>query len=85
MSVMTRFELVASVRLRASSPGRERTAGGVRRLTASSGTPRRTVRVDDELWQAAAARAAERGEDLSAVIRRALAEYAAGPPREEES
>ncbi len=39
-------------------------------------TPRRTVRVPDEVWQAAQAKAEERGETLSDVIRRALERYA---------
>lgn len=39
------------------------------------GTPRRTIRVADALWEAAAAKAAERGESLSDVIRHALERY----------
>lgn len=35
----------------------------------------RNVRVDDELWQAALAKAEENGEKVSDVIRRALIEY----------
>ena len=35
----------------------------------------RNVRVDDELWQAALDKAAENGEKVSDVIRRALIEY----------
>jgi predicted transcriptional regulator len=38
-------------------------------------TPVRTVRVPDALWRAAQSRARERGEDVSAVIRRALERY----------
>jgi hypothetical protein len=38
--------------------------------------PIRTVRVPDEVWQAALARAAERDETVSEVIRRALVRYA---------
>lgn len=38
-------------------------------------TPNRVVRVDDALWRAAQERAAERGEHVSDVIRRALARY----------
>lgn len=38
-------------------------------------TPIRGVRVPDELWQAAQAKARERGEDVSAVIRAALERY----------
>ncbi len=37
--------------------------------------PARTVRVRDELWQAAQQAAQERGESVSEVIRRALARY----------
>lgn len=40
-------------------------------------TPIRPVRVPDELWQAAQAKAAEKGETVSDAIRRALREYAA--------
>lgn len=38
--------------------------------------PLRSVRVDDETWQKAQARAVERGESVSDVIRRALRRYA---------
>jgi predicted HicB family RNase H-like nuclease len=38
-------------------------------------TPSRNVRVSDELWQAAQAQAAENGETVSDVVRRALEEY----------
>jgi antitoxin component of RelBE/YafQ-DinJ toxin-antitoxin module len=41
----------------------------------SSGTPIRTVRVDDGLWEEAQAAASERGENLSDVIREALRQY----------
>jgi antitoxin component of RelBE/YafQ-DinJ toxin-antitoxin module len=37
--------------------------------------PARTLRVDRALWDAAKARAAERGETVSDVIRRALERY----------
>lgn len=40
-------------------------------------TPQRTVRVPDDVWKAAQSKAAERGENLSDVIRKALARYAA--------
>lgn len=47
-------------------------------------TPIRNIRIDDELWTAAAAAAADQGERISDVIRRALADYvtayAAGTP-----
>jgi len=39
------------------------------------GEPRRAVRVADPLWIAALAKAAERGETLSAAIRRFLERY----------
>lgn len=39
-------------------------------------TPRRTVRVPDEVWAAAKKRAAERGEDVTKVVVRALKRYA---------
>lgn len=37
--------------------------------------PARAVRVEDELWEAAKAKAAERGESVSDVIRKALERY----------
>lgn len=39
------------------------------------GTPRRTIRISDELWDAAQAKAVTRGENLSDVIRKALERY----------
>jgi len=41
----------------------------------SKGTARRAVRIDDELWGAALAVAAERGDKLSDIIRAALTAY----------
>jgi len=38
-------------------------------------TPGRNVRVPDELWHAAQAKADERGESVSDVVRRALEKY----------
>lgn len=38
-------------------------------------TPRRTVRVPDEVWQPASRKARDNGENVSEVIRRALADY----------
>lgn len=38
-------------------------------------TPHRTVRIPDELWQAAKRKAADRGETVTAVIIRALTRY----------
>jgi hypothetical protein len=46
----------------------------------SKGTTHRTVRVEDGLWLPAKAKAAERGENLSDVIREALRAYAELPP-----
>lgn len=42
-------------------------------------TPQRTVRVPDDVWSAAKAKADERGENLSEVIRKALQRYARRP------
>lgn len=41
----------------------------------SKGTARRTVRIEDGLWEEAKAKAAENEEDLSEVIRAALRAY----------
>lgn len=41
----------------------------------SRGTPQRAIRIPDELWRAALAVAAERGETLSDIIRERLAGY----------
>ena len=41
--------------------------------------PARAVRVEDELWRAAMEKAAERGETVSDVIRRALERYTKRP------
>jgi negative regulator of replication initiation len=38
-------------------------------------TPHRTIRVDDDLWHLVVAKAAERGETVSDVVRRALVRY----------
>lgn len=38
-------------------------------------TPARAVRVEDDLWRAAQRQAADRGETVSDVIRRALERY----------
>lgn len=43
----------------------------------SKGTKRRTIRIDDELWEAALAKAEEHGESLPAEIRRFLEQYVA--------
>lgn len=42
-------------------------------------TPLRSIRVPDELWAAAQAKAEERGETISDVIRAALTRYVAPP------
>jgi predicted HicB family RNase H-like nuclease len=44
-------------------------------MTNTPGTPRRTVRVADALWEASAEKAAAKGESISDVIRRALERY----------
>jgi hypothetical protein len=41
----------------------------------SKGTTHRTVRIEDGLWDAAKESAVENGDNLSDIIRRALAEY----------
>jgi hypothetical protein len=42
------------------------------------GTPHRPIRVPEELWQAALAKAKERGETVNVVVRRALERYVSG-------
>lgn len=42
----------------------------------SKGTTHRTVRIDDGLWEKAQAKAGARGDNLSAIIRDALRNYA---------
>lgn len=56
------------------------TPATITRVPNTPGTPRRTVRVPDEVWEAAQAKAAERQETLSDVIRRALETYAEETP-----
>jgi len=51
------------------------TPGRLSRVPNAPKTPIRGVRVPDELWTAAQAKAKERGEDLSTVIRSALERY----------
>lgn len=48
-----------------------------RDLDATGPTPQRTIRMDDDLWQAAQARARAEGTDASALIRRLLTTYLA--------
>lgn len=38
-------------------------------------TPLRAIRISDELWQAAQAKAAEKGETVTDVLRRSLEKY----------
>lgn len=42
-------------------------------------TPNRVIRVADPLWHAAQAKAAQRGETVSDVVRRALERYVRRP------
>lgn len=51
------------------------TVDTVSRVPNTPGTPRRTIRIPDDLWDAATAKAEERGESVSDVIRRALERY----------
>lgn len=44
-------------------------------------TPIRNLRIDDETWAAALARAQEEDTSLSALMRGWLSDYAAGKPR----
>lgn len=41
----------------------------------SKGTPLRAVRVDAELWEKAKAKAKDRGDNLSHILRQALEKY----------
>lgn len=45
------------------------------------GTPRRTIRVPNDLWDAAHAKAVEEGTDLSTVLRDALNRYLRAKPK----
>lgn len=45
----------------------------------SKGTARRTVRIDDELWDAAKTKAEAEGADLSNIIRGKLRDYLEEP------
>lgn len=44
-------------------------------LSPGNDTPRRTIRLADELWSAAQSKAAAQGTNLSEVIRRLLTEW----------
>jgi len=46
-----------------------------RKEAVSKGTPHRTVRIEDTLWNAAKAKAEAENDNLSEVIRLALVEY----------
>lgn len=45
------------------------------RVPNQEATPRRTVRVPDELWEAAKRKAADEGETITDVVVRALTRY----------
>lgn len=51
------------------------TPGMLPRVPNAPKTPIRGFRISDELYQAARAKAADRGEDLSTVVRAALERY----------
>ena len=55
------------------------TPSSLREVPNTPGTPRRTIRIPDALWNAAAEKAKGRGEDLSAVVRKALERYVRRP------
>lgn len=51
------------------------TDGKLSRVPNQPKTPQHTIRVPDELWAAAKAKATERGESVSDIVRRALERY----------
>jgi predicted HicB family RNase H-like nuclease len=51
----------------------------VSRVPNAPKTPQRTFRIPDEVYKAAQAKAAEKGESLSDVVRKALERYAKRP------
>ena len=51
------------------------TPATIGRVPNTPGTPRRTIRIPDALWDAAVAKAEEHGESVSDVIRKALERY----------
>lgn len=57
-------------------------APSVRRVPNQPATPKHGVRVPDELWQAAKRAAADNGETVTDVIRRALERYVRAHPLE---
>jgi hypothetical protein len=44
-------------------------------VSPSPGTPRRSIRIADALWEATVAKAEQRGETVADVIRKALERY----------
>ena len=52
--------------------------GRIRRVPNTPGTPKRTIRVPTELWDAALDEAHRRGESVSQAIVRFLHDYARG-------
>lgn len=61
-------------------PGVRTPAASVARMPNRPATQHRSVRVPDELWEAAKRVAADRGESVSAVINRALQRYVRNHP-----
>lgn len=51
------------------------TSAMMRSVPNTPGTPRRTIRIEDDLWELAQKKAAERGESVSDVLRKALIRY----------
>jgi len=52
-------------------------AGRIRRVPNTPGTPKRTIRVPNELWDAALDEAHRRGESVTVAIVRFLRDYTA--------
>lgn len=55
------------------------TPGTLRRMPNQPKTPIKCFRIPDDLYRAAQAKAAERGESVSEVVRRALERYVKRP------
>jgi hypothetical protein len=53
-------------------------AARIRKVPNTPGTPKRTIRVPDELWDTALAEAKRRGEDVTKAIVRFLHDYVRG-------
>lgn len=51
------------------------TRGKIVRVPNQPATPKRSIRVPDEMWLTARANAAERGEDLASIVRDAIDKY----------